>query len=551
MASDSDANLTRLAAEILREAVQALDHEDVVSWLMAASVGMVASGQVTSGIPAAVTGAFPSVTGAFAATGAFAGITGSFPTVGNGYGAIAGAGLKKVFKLPGRLPGIRLPSDAELVTLARSASLMARLESLARWLGRDGRAVTVDGQLFDSDVADAAERLGVQPRYVPYLLDYSRTAGWLEIQQMPGRGQTRAVVGETAWRWADGDDSGALHVWGAVFAAVLARTLDRAAAADPAISRKLKLQGQGVAGVVMLLLSRRAGLSGADVRDLVMSGAIGSRPSSRARRAWGRWVRDHGDPARWLLGELASLRAISLPGADGEKIELTPLALWALREQLRLDGVQIPLLKATPAQMTAAALVIFANGVSQGEVEAEFASWVKARGADQAARELLAFAAFGGPQARLPAVNLVRRIGAAALPAWRDAMQRPALRGYGRMALLAELPESTMRALPDPDPDDFARVATDLLALACGEEDPDPREIAAQFREAVPTGEESWVFGLMAQSSHPDVRRVLMVLGRYHPDRRIARDARRAARSAARKRTVGRDDRIPARPSGR
>jgi hypothetical protein len=551
MASDSDANLTRLAAEILREAVQALDHDDVVSWLMAASVGMVASGQVTSGIPAAVTGAFPSVTGAFAATGAFAGITGSFPTIGHGYGVVAGAGLKKVFKLPGKLPGIRLPSDAELVTLARSAPLMARLESLARWLGRDGRAVTADGQLFDSDVSDAAERLGVQPRYLPYLFDYGRSAGWLEVQQMPGRGQAWAVVGETAWRWADGDDSGALHVWAAIFAAVLARTLDRAAAADPAISRKLKLQGQGVAGVVMLLLSRRAGLSGADVRDLVMKGAIGSRPSSRARRAWDRWVRDHGDPARWLLGELASLRAISLPGADDEKIELTPLALWALREQLRLDGVQIPLLKATPAQMTAAALVIFADQVSQGEVEAEFASWVKARGADQAARELLAFAAFGGPQARLPAVNLVRRLGAAALPAWRDAMQRPVLRGYGQMALLAELPEGTMRALPDPDPDDFARVATDLLALACGDEDPDPREIAAQFREAVPAGEESWVFGLMAQSSRPDVRQLLMVLGRYHPDRRIAKDARRAARSAARKRTVGRDVRIPARPSGR
>ena len=36
MAGDSDANLTGLAAEILREAVQVFDHEDVVSWLVAA-----------------------------------------------------------------------------------------------------------------------------------------------------------------------------------------------------------------------------------------------------------------------------------------------------------------------------------------------------------------------------------------------------------------------------------------------------------------------------------------------------------------------------------
>ena len=78
-----------------------------------------------------------------------------------------------------------------------------------------------------------------------------------------------------------------------------------------------------------------------------------------------------------------------------------------------------------------------------------------------------------------------------------------------------------------------------------------PQEIAAQFSEAIPEGEESWIFGLMSQSSHPDVAQVLTVLGRYHPDRRIAKDARRAARVAARNRTVARADRVPARASGR
>jgi hypothetical protein len=76
-------------------------------------------------------------------------------------------------------------------------------------------------------------------------------------------------------------------------------------------------------------------------------------------------------------------------------------------------------------------------------------------------------------------------------------------------------------------------VATDLLALACGDENPDPQQIATRFSEAIPEGEESWIFDLMSQSSHPDVARVLTVLGRYHPDRRIAKEARRAARIAA------------------
>ena len=85
----------------------------------------------------------------------------------------------------------------------------------------------------------------------------------------------------------------------------------------------------------------------------------------------------------------------------------------------------------------------------------------------------------------------------------------------------------------NPDPDDLTWVATDLLALACGDEDPDPQQIAAQFSEAIPEGEESWIFGLMSQSSHPDVAQVLMMLGRYHPDRRVAKDTRN--RTAARR----------------
>ncbi len=43
----------------------------------------------------------------------------------------------------------------------------------------------------------------------------------------------------------------------------------------------------------------------------------------------------------------------------------------------------------------------------------------------------------------------------------------------------------------------------------------------------------------MSMGSHPDVVRVLTVLGRYHPDRRIARDARKAAHRAVAHRASG------------
>src|SRR6202034_1338265 len=101
---------------------------------------------------------------------------------------------------------------------------------------RDGHLVTADDGLPIAAGVDSAPRLGVQRQRLPYLLDYALTSGWVKLKNEPGSSRTWAVLGTTAWRWADGDDSGALHVWGAVFAALLARTLDVVAAADPRAS---------------------------------------------------------------------------------------------------------------------------------------------------------------------------------------------------------------------------------------------------------------------------------------------------------------------------
>ena len=56
-------------------------------------------------------------------------------------------------------------------------------------------------------------------------------------------------------------------------------------------------------------------------------------------------------------------------------------------------------------------------------------------------------------------------------------MQRPELRGYARIALsvmAAELPRSTLPLAVEPDQDDLARVAGDLLQRGFGEATQDP-----------------------------------------------------------------------------
>jgi len=490
-------------------------------------------------------------TGMFAAAGD---MTGSFRTIGfAAVGQEPEVSLSRVFRLGKRLPAVRLPAATELAAQARSAPLMARLEALASWLGQDGRPVTGADELLPEHAAEAARAAGIRPEHLPFVWEYALTARWVEFEDGPAEGQSRAVPGFTAWRWAGGDDVSTLRAWTVVFVSVLAQAMEVSAALDPRAAKKLKFQGQGVVVAVLLFLDRRTGMTESGMRDVVRAGALGGRKSARARRPWDAWLREHGDPVRWLLGELSGLRAVEPPAANGG-VQLAPLALWALREQLRLEGIEIPQITATKGELRAADLVALADSVPEAEFEAEVGAWVTARGADRAARDLLAFAVLSGPQLRLVAVNLTRRLGFGAQQAWRDAMQRPELRGYARIALsalAADLPDNTVPLVLEPEPDDLTWVATDLLALACGEQDPDPDEVAAQFAEAVPPGEEAWLIDQMSRGSHPDVVQVFTVLGRYHPDRRVAKLAKRAARAAARNRPSARDARVPARAAGR
>jgi hypothetical protein len=529
MSVDFDTRLSGLAAQILRDDVEALN------LLADSQMGALAVGLGMTGSFPAVPGSFPALTGSFPAlTGSFPALTGSFAAIGNE--SDERVGLKELFRLGAKLAPVRLLSPAQLAENARSAPLMGKLEALATWLGR-GRLVGAKDELSDEEEAEAARWVGVPRGYLPYLWEYALTAGWFELDDEPNSERTWAVRGDTARRWAEGDDSGVLRVWAVVFAAVLSQALEVAAFWDPGAARRLKFEGQGVVVAMTLFLARQAGLSLADVGGLVMSGVVGERPSFRARRAWDGWVRSHGDPARLLVSELVALNAVVGPDRNGGVVGMSPLAMWALREQVMRDGVKVPVLSTKITEMSAMSLVSLADGVEEAQFASNIAAWVASRGPEQAANELLAFAAISRAQGRLIAVNLARGIGAAAHRAWREAMQRPELRGYARIALsvmAAELPRSTLPLVIEPDQDDLARVAGDLLTGGLGEATPDSEEIAATFRKAVPEGAEMWIIGLMSRSSRPQIVQLLKVLGRRHPKREIAKAARKAARRARR-----------------
>jgi hypothetical protein len=468
--------------------------------------------------------------------------------------------LKDAFGLPDRLPPMRLPSAAELAEPARDAPMIGQLRALAAWLGT-GRLVTENAELAGGDAAEAAVALSIgvpsarddqalpgltdlhavgRMRDVPgldYLWRLALDAGFIDLNDQ----ETHAVPGELARARLDSDDHEALEAWDSVFALVL-DTLDVATSLDQRRSRELDFYGQGAALAVMLFLARPDGLPVAEASEMVQSAAVAELAPIQAVKAWQSWVRAHGDPARLLLGRMSELGAVRVSDSgDGDVARLTPLALAAIRTQLIDAGVEIPLLP--PAeQMTATELIAMADGATEEEFKAETDAWLSARTPESAAAELLSVAAESDAPSRMLAVVLVMELGVSAEPAWRDALDRIELRGYAKAALAA-LAEDDPAATDVPAgcelaADDLAWMLTDALVID-GWDDVDddaenePAALAERLRESIPAGREVAAFEMMARVPHPDAANVLTVIGKYHPDKRIAKLARKSAYKAA------------------
>ena len=397
----------------------------------------------------------------------------------------------------------------------------------------------------------ALRDLGTEPEEFAFLWEYALGVEWLVFE---GDDEERVVPGETADDWSSNDDERVFSAWSNTLAAVLGETLafygpesefdeDEDEEED---EDDFDFTGQGMAIAILLFLARREGLSTDEFAEVLWENAAGDHDEDDEEvhedleLARERWEAEYGDPAGLLLAKLREMLAIV---ESEDVIRLSPLALAALHEQLVEAGVEIPLLPPTAAELSGSELLAMAEGVSDAEFEAEADAWTAARGSDTAARDLLELAAQGDPGARMLAVAAVTRIGPPAEPALRASLEVTSVRGYAKVALLALAgidvaadPDTPIPAELELGPEDLAWVATDLLALACDDEYPDPDDLAVSFREAVPLGQEADLFDSMARGTHPDAEMVLAHLGKYHPDKNVAKAARTAAHKAASRR---------------
>ncbi len=427
-----------------------------------------------------------------------------------------GIDLEDAFDLPTVLPPVRLPEEAELAAQARRSGLLADLRALA-------------DQVRETTVKTAAVS--------PALLRLAEEAELVERD-----GEDLAPGEDAGWLDDLADDGVALKAWEYEFAEVLDTTLEAADDSGPVVADDLDLEGHGPALVTRLFLSWRNGVRVTELADALREAATADVEAEEAGRQWQEWVDAHGDPLRLLLGQLERLGAVSV---SDDVARLEPLGVHAVRSKLEREHLFVPVLPA-PDTMTPDDLVLVWLHGGDDDLQAELASWTDSRGEEQAARELLAFAAAGTAAARTAAVTMASRLGQAAEPAWREALDRVELRCYAKpqLAKLAGLdPEGTeVPAELGLERADIAWLIADTFApvsrLDLGQKK-FPFDFA-ELRRVSGLEKPDEAFETMARLDHPDAEAVLTMIGKHASDKTTAKAARRAAYKASTRRATRR-----------
>jgi hypothetical protein len=424
--------------------------------------------------------------------------------------------LEDTFDLPPVLPPVRLPEEAELAIQARRSVLLADLRALAG----EVRTTTVHAATVN-----------------PLLL---RLAEEAELVESDGEDLTPGE--DTGWLDDLTDDSDALEAWEYTFAEVLDLTVEAADDSDPVVAHDLDLDGHGPALVMMLFLSLRDGVRITELADAIKEAATVGLEPEEAGRQWQEWLDAHGSPGQLLLGQLERLGAVSV---TDDVARLEPLGIHAVRSKLESDGLLVPELPSADEMTADDLVVVFMHG-SDDDFEAELASWTDSRGEEQAARELLAFAAEESAAVRTAAVTIVARLGQAAEPAWREALDRAELRCYAKpqLAELAglDLEGTDLPAELQPEQADVAWLIADTFGpfshFDLGKEK-FPFDFAELQRISGSEKPEE-VLEAIARLDHPDAEAVLTMIGKHARDKTTAKAARRAAYKASTRRAARR-----------
>ncbi|HLU71494.1 MAG TPA: hypothetical protein VKZ82_04905 [Nonomuraea sp.] len=409
------------------------------------------------------------------------------------------------------LPTIRLRPDSELAAAAREVPLIAKARDLALWVG-PGRRMGEETLLGDAEIEEALAAVGL-PRpdasgplaeSVPQLWNLWNLAVDLEFLE-PGEGNTVSVQDDTS-EWPFDDDEDVLDAW-----MLGLHSIDYGDPEPPDEDHALAL-----AGLTRNLLVR-----------LLLGG--GERALPELREELAEAVADHdelggdawkaaGDPLKPVLDWLTGYGLAEL---DGDTLRLTPLGVEGVVHLVDDADLEID---ARPAieTMSAHDLLVLSAELPEEEADAEMAAWMRLREPGKAAEELLEAAAEDEADAliRVQAASVVGTLGAEAVPAWQRALKEPSLRPYAA----THLSQLQVEGAPQPTQDDTYWLILDMWTISAGL---GKAEFLGSLRDIDPEMMNG-LLDVVWKIPHAHVEELLDRISQVHPDKQVAKAARRA-----------------------
>ncbi|MEV2265703.1 hypothetical protein [Nonomuraea africana] len=413
------------------------------------------------------------------------------------------------------LPTIRLRPDSELAAAARAVPLIAKARDLAIWVG-DSREVGEESLLSDAEVEEALAVIGL-PRpqtegplsaAVPQLWNIWNLAVDLEFLA-PNGSDTVSVDPDTA-EWPFDDDEDVLDAW--------MLGLNSVDYGDPELEDDdltMTLVGLTRALLVRLLIgggSRKL----PELREELAEAAADL--DELGSDAWNE-ARDHyGDPLAPVLDWLVGYGMVTVNGDD---VALTALGTEGVVHLVDDADIELDARPAIDA-MTALELLAFSAELPEDEADAEFAAWMELREPAEAARELLEAAAEDDTDAliRVQAASVVGTLGEAAIPAWQSVLKEPSLRPYAA----THLTQLEVEGAPEPTQDDTHWLILDMWTISAGL---GRAEFVSSLRDIGPDLLNN-LLEVIWKIPHAHVEELLELISQVHPDKNVAKAAKRA-----------------------
>lgn len=461
------------------------------------------------------------------------------------------------------LPPLRLRPEAELARAALATPLLSRAARLARWAGPDTR-VDAGGGLAEEQLPAAAELLGLTGEdAAAYAAEAWRIALDSGLVEIVDEEAGTVAAGEELTLLTAGSPHDVLAVWLAVLETVIGDAsvpdldgivdaLDEGGEVDfSSLDWDPEAEAEfldGVLGNLYLLTVSEDGPGEAAVplpalaASMIVPTDMGEPTNDVLEQVSDAMMRLD-DQFRMLepVGLVAYQPVDEALMADAEEepaagpvdesdvtrygmVRLTPLGAYGLRTRLLEAGFEAPAVGEL-ADKGADALLDGMAAYPQGAAQAEIEQWLDRRESLAAARELLAAARgedAGAPLRRLRCQQALSLVGAEAEPALREVLGDPELGGLARVWLA----ERGAADVPAPSPDMIFWLTIDTVAAQLAAEG------NSEELQALVEGLAQQHAGFFAEAwrvEHPDTADVLEAMGRLHPDKKVAKEARKAA----------------------